>query len=168
SSSSLSAPPPLPLHRRQASPLYRLATGGRCPYGLAACSRPLRPGRRQPLPLQPRRWRPPPVQVALNTAGRPLAGDQAVADRPCWRPSRGWPPILILTMFAAKMQQERIERFYAIGSHHMQFKINLSHKNIGYDTTVGNALEGASHMQRKSKQKLIWMEKMKEVKRPPL
>ncbi|RWW43871.1 hypothetical protein BHE74_00050421 [Ensete ventricosum] len=67
---------------------------------------------------------------------------------------RGWPPLL-LTAFAAKMQQERVELFYMIQSHRTQFKTNLSHENLGSDTTVG-------------KPQQIQMEKIKEVKRPPL
>ncbi|RWW17489.1 hypothetical protein GW17_00018581 [Ensete ventricosum] len=54
-----------------------------------------------------------------------LAWGQAVAGRP-----------LLLCAFAAKTQQERVERFYMIQSHHTQFKTNLSHENLGSDTTI--------------------------------
>ncbi|RWV80465.1 hypothetical protein GW17_00058266, partial [Ensete ventricosum] len=37
----------------------------------------------------------------------------AVGGRPCMGAGRGWSPLL-LTAFAAKTQQERVERFYAI------------------------------------------------------
>ncbi|RWV86505.1 hypothetical protein GW17_00051596 [Ensete ventricosum] len=48
---------------------------------------------------------------------------------------RGRPPLL--AAFAVKTQEERVERFYMIQSHHTQFKTNLSHENLGSDTTVG-------------------------------
>ncbi|RRT35728.1 hypothetical protein B296_00053498 [Ensete ventricosum] len=77
--------------------------------------------------------------MALVVAGHPLVGvlgrGLVVGGRPYMGASRGWPP-LVLTTFTAKMQQERVERFYAIQSHHTQFKTNLSHENIGSDTTV--------------------------------
>ncbi|RRT31877.1 hypothetical protein B296_00058536, partial [Ensete ventricosum] len=73
-----------------------------------------------------RRW--PPFRAG---PGRGLA----VGGRPYIGAGRGWSPLLIF--FAAKMQQERVERFYAIQSHHTQFKINLSYENLGSDTTVG-------------------------------
>ncbi|RZS22341.1 hypothetical protein BHM03_00055109, partial [Ensete ventricosum] len=62
---------------------------------------------------------------------------------------------LFLVAFAAKTQQERVEQFYVIQSHHTLFKTNLSHENLGSDTIVG-------------KPQRIQMEKMKEVKRPLL
>ncbi|RWV98928.1 hypothetical protein GW17_00038196, partial [Ensete ventricosum] len=61
-----------------------------------------------------------PFGLALAVASRPLAR----GGLSCGLAVGGWPPIL--AAFAAKTQQERIERFY------------------------------------------IWIEKMKEVKRPPL
>ncbi|RRT35601.1 hypothetical protein B296_00037854 [Ensete ventricosum] len=41
---------PLHLRRRWESPLYGLAVGGRCPYGLAVGNRPLRPRRERAAP----------------------------------------------------------------------------------------------------------------------
>ncbi|RWW15603.1 hypothetical protein BHE74_00058268 [Ensete ventricosum] len=58
-----------------------------------------------------------PLQGALATVDRPLAGGHTMADCPYRRPGRGWPPILLLIAFAAKIQQ-RVERFYVIQSHH--------------------------------------------------
>ncbi|RWV95313.1 hypothetical protein GW17_00042068 [Ensete ventricosum] len=76
---------------------------------------------------------------------RPLKGPSRSRPRPLQvvsRPYRGagrgparLPPLL--AAFAAKMQQECIEQFYAIHSHHTQFKTNLSHENLGSDTTIG-------------------------------
>ncbi|RRT34167.1 hypothetical protein B296_00053582, partial [Ensete ventricosum] len=81
-----------------------------------------------------------PCGVALAAASRPLVEglgyDLAVGGRPCIGAGRGWRPLLLAT-FAMKTQQECIERFYMIQSHHTQFKINLSHENLGSDTTVG-------------------------------
>ncbi|RWW40678.1 hypothetical protein BHE74_00053885 [Ensete ventricosum] len=58
-----------------------------------------------------------------------------MGGRPCMGAGCGWPPLL--ATFAAKTQQERVEQFYTIQSHHMQFKTNLLHENLGSDTTVG-------------------------------
>ncbi|RWW16419.1 hypothetical protein GW17_00019700 [Ensete ventricosum] len=78
--------------------------------------------------------------LALDTSNRPLVGGLgrglAVGGRPCMGVGRGWPPLL-LAGFAAKMQQECVERFYAIQSHHTQFKTNLLHENLSSDTTIG-------------------------------
>ncbi|RWV83968.1 hypothetical protein GW17_00054361, partial [Ensete ventricosum] len=78
----------------------------------------------------------------------PLVVGLVVGGRPCMGVGNSWPPLL-LTAFTVKTQQECVEQFYAIQSHHTQLKINLSHENLGSDTT-------------------IQMEKIKEVKRPPL
>ncbi|RRT60123.1 hypothetical protein B296_00035592 [Ensete ventricosum] len=67
-----------------------------------------------------------PCRLALAAANRPLIGGLG----------RGWPPLL-LAAFAAKTQQKHVERFYAIQSHHTQFKINLSYENFSSDTAVG-------------------------------
>ncbi|RRT32168.1 hypothetical protein B296_00040359 [Ensete ventricosum] len=48
-----------------------------------------------------------------------LQGALAKVGRDCRRPGRGRPTILLLTAFVAKMQQEHIERFYTIQSHHI-------------------------------------------------
>ncbi|RRT34191.1 hypothetical protein B296_00032153 [Ensete ventricosum] len=77
-----------------------------------------------------------PLAGGLGRSWLPLAANLAVGGRPCMGAGRGWLPLL-LAVFATKMQQEHVERFYAIQSHHMQFKINISHENIGSDTTVG-------------------------------
>ncbi|RZS26147.1 hypothetical protein BHM03_00059454 [Ensete ventricosum] len=109
-------------------------------------------------------WRRP-LDGALAMAGRPLDGGLsrsrlpltaglAMGGRPCMGAGRGWRPLL-LAAFAAKMQQEYIEQFYMILSYHMQFKTNLLLENLGSDTIIG-------------KPQRIRMEKMKEVKRPPL
>ncbi|RRT34858.1 hypothetical protein B296_00046922, partial [Ensete ventricosum] len=103
----------------------RLAAGGRCTCGLAAGNRPLRPHRGWALPLRSHReratpyglavvgcplcrgpWPQPvaPLQGALATTDCPLIGGQAVANRTCRKLDRGWPPILLLAAFAAKMQ----------------------------------------------------------------
>ncbi|RZS15969.1 hypothetical protein BHM03_00047896 [Ensete ventricosum] len=98
----------------------------------------------------PYEWLPPlagaaglPFGLALAAASRPLVGGLgrglAMGGRPCMGAGRGWLPLLLVA-FAVKMQQECVERFYTILSHHMQFKINLSHENLGSDTTVGKPL----------------------------
>ncbi|RWW00676.1 hypothetical protein BHE74_00013092 [Ensete ventricosum] len=80
-----------------------------------------------------------PFGLALAAANRPLAGglgrSLAVGGRPSMGACRGWPPLL-LASFAMKIQQKHVERFYAIQSHHTQFKTNLSHENLGSDTIV--------------------------------
>ncbi|RWV97499.1 hypothetical protein GW17_00039705 [Ensete ventricosum] len=77
-----------------------------------------------------------PVAGGLGRSRLPLVVGLAGGGRPCMGAGRGWPPLL-LTAFATKMQQERIERFYAIQSHHTQFKTKLSYENLGSDITVG-------------------------------
>ncbi|RZS22617.1 hypothetical protein BHM03_00055419, partial [Ensete ventricosum] len=79
----------------------------------------------------------PVVPAGAAPAGRGLA----MGGRPCMGAGRGWLPLL-LAAFAAKTQQEHVERFYAIQSHHTQFKTNLSHENIGFDTAVGKPQRG--------------------------
>ncbi|RWW37953.1 hypothetical protein BHE74_00056865 [Ensete ventricosum] len=119
-----------------------------------------------------------PCTLALAVASRPfvgartscpLAGGQVMAGRSCRRPGRGWPPILLLAAFAAKTQQERVERFYAFKSHHTQFKTNLSYENLGSDATIGKP-QRVHHMRRRLYIPVfqIRMEKMKEVRHPPL
>ncbi|RWW81724.1 hypothetical protein BHE74_00009857 [Ensete ventricosum] len=86
-----------------------------------------------------------PLQRALATTGCPysrpgcgwphLQRAWSMASHPCRWHGYGWPPVL--AAFTTKMQQERVERFYAIQFHHMQFKTNLSHRNLGSDTIVG-------------------------------
>ncbi|RWW55097.1 hypothetical protein BHE74_00038281, partial [Ensete ventricosum] len=98
----------VPAGRPQQVVLASVAPAGCCPH--KRCRPPLRAG--------PGRTRSPPCRG------------------PWPRPCRGWPPLL-LAAFTAKTQQERVERFYVIQSHHTQFKTNLSHENIGSDTTVG-------------------------------
>ncbi|RRT31882.1 hypothetical protein B296_00057071 [Ensete ventricosum] len=109
------------------------------------------------LPLCGRRATPP-LQATAPVGDHPLwvglGHGLAVGGRPCMGAGRGWSSIL-LAAFAAKMQQEYVEQFYVIQSHHTQFKTNLSHENLGFDTTV-------------EKPQRIRMEKMKDVKRPPL
>ncbi|RWW15301.1 hypothetical protein GW17_00020869 [Ensete ventricosum] len=165
---------------------------GAAPYGLAAGSHHLRPGR-WPQPVVPTGLLSLRVAApcrgpggsqslfcrgALAVVGHPLQ----VVGRPCKGAGHGHARLpLTRASFAAKTQQERVERFYAIQSHHTQFKTNLLHENLGSDTTVGKPTAGASHAQWKSKQKSvshanqivvqkieIRIEKMKEVKRPPL
>ncbi|RWW12803.1 hypothetical protein GW17_00023515, partial [Ensete ventricosum] len=94
-----------------------------------------------------------PLTGGLSRSRLPLAVSLAMGGRPCMGAGRGWSPLL--AVFVAKMQQECAERFYAIQSHHTQFKTNLLYENLGSDTTVG-------------KPQRIRMEKMKEVKRPLL
>ncbi|RWV90685.1 hypothetical protein GW17_00047092 [Ensete ventricosum] len=55
-------------------------------------------------PLCKKPWPQPvdPLQGALATVSHPLVGGQDMAARPCRRPGRGWPPILLLAAFAAK------------------------------------------------------------------
>ncbi|RRT35925.1 hypothetical protein B296_00050015, partial [Ensete ventricosum] len=95
----------------------------------------------------------------------PLAGSQAMADRAYRGPSRGQPPLHANSMhvaasppqaaptLAANHCNKGVEQFYAIQSHHTQFKTNFLYENLGSDTIVGNA-------------QWIRMEKIKEVKRP--
>ncbi|RWW39434.1 hypothetical protein BHE74_00055242, partial [Ensete ventricosum] len=159
---ALSLPPsasssPLPLHRRQGWPRAvapcGLVAGDRppCrhtagwPLAVATCARHLAACPFAGTVLQ--------AAAALVSWPQPVVPAGA-AGRPCIGVGRGWPPIL-LAAFAMKTQQEHVERFYAIQSHHTQFKTNLSHENLGSNTTVG-------------KPQQIRMEKMKEVKRPPL
>ncbi|RRT33044.1 hypothetical protein B296_00043810 [Ensete ventricosum] len=120
-----------------------------------------------------------PLQAVAPVGGRPLQGAWPQPTAPlqgglgCSRP----PPCrwlgyallsLLLVAFAAKPQQERVEQFYTIQSHHMKFKTNLSHENLGSDTTVGKP-QRVHYMWRSYIPVFqIRMEKMKEVKRPPL
>ncbi|RWV91245.1 hypothetical protein GW17_00046481 [Ensete ventricosum] len=80
------------------------------PYGLAVVDR----ARGRLLP-------PVPYGLALAAAGHPLIGGLgrglAVGGRLCMGAGRSWPPLL-LAAFATKMQQERVEQFYVIQSHH--------------------------------------------------
>ncbi|RWV83174.1 hypothetical protein GW17_00055260 [Ensete ventricosum] len=62
------------------------------------------------VPLSPPRFRS--SRPLTRGPGRGLV----VGGRPCMGADRGWPSLL--AAFAAKMQQERVERFYAIQSHH--------------------------------------------------
>ncbi|RRT44212.1 hypothetical protein B296_00050430, partial [Ensete ventricosum] len=81
-----------------------------------------------------------PFGLALAASSRPLAGGLsrglAVGGWPCIGAGHGWTHLL-LAAFAAKTQQEHVERFYTIQSLHTQFKTNLSHENLGSNTTVG-------------------------------
>ncbi|RWW71059.1 hypothetical protein BHE74_00021224 [Ensete ventricosum] len=54
-----------------------------------------------------------PLQGGLGCSRLALAAGLAVGGRPYKGVGHGWPPLL-LTTFTAKMQQERVERFYAI------------------------------------------------------
>ncbi|RWW15022.1 hypothetical protein GW17_00021160 [Ensete ventricosum] len=65
----------------------------------------------------PCRWLP--LQGALAIVDRSLAGGQAVVDRLSMGPGRGWPPSFLVA-FVVKMQQERVEQFYAMQSHHTE------------------------------------------------
>ncbi|RWW42397.1 hypothetical protein BHE74_00052055, partial [Ensete ventricosum] len=68
--------------------LQATVLAGACrPYGLVTTGRPLCKG---PWPQLVA-----PLQGALATVDRPLAGGQAMASRPYRRPGRGWPPILL-------------------------------------------------------------------------
>ncbi|RWW71190.1 hypothetical protein BHE74_00021081, partial [Ensete ventricosum] len=115
--------------------------GGCCPFGLAVADR---ARRRCPCRLLPRQAALPlRVAAAPSGAGLPYGLALAAADRgmavggmPFMGAGHGWQPLL-LTAFAVKMQQECVERFYAIKSHHTWFKTNPSHENHGSDTTVG-------------------------------
>ncbi|RWW16923.1 hypothetical protein GW17_00019168 [Ensete ventricosum] len=178
--------PPLVAWPRATAP-YRLAVVGR------ACGQllPLRvatPCELLPLLLvapckRAGHSRPPLCRGALAAADRArkrLLPLRAIA--PCRGPGRSRPPLckgawaavappsrwsghamlsLLLVAFAVKTQQERVERFDAIQSHYTQFKTNLLHENLGSDTTNGNPLSYIPVFQ-------IRIEKMKEVKRPPL
>ncbi|RZS16462.1 hypothetical protein BHM03_00048452 [Ensete ventricosum] len=70
----------------------------------------------------------------------------AVGGRHCMGAGCGWPPLL-LAAFTTKTQQERVERLYVIQSYHTQFKINLSHENLGSDTTVGKPQQLSSSIE---------------------
>ncbi|RWW73113.1 hypothetical protein BHE74_00019037 [Ensete ventricosum] len=79
----------------------------------------------------------------------PLAGGLTTAGRPCRGPGRGQSPLHADSMhvaapppqtaptFAANRCNKRVEQFYAIQSHHTQFKTNFLHENLSSDTTVG-------------------------------
>ncbi|RRT35899.1 hypothetical protein B296_00013539 [Ensete ventricosum] len=69
--------------------------------------------------------------IGVGPSLLPLVAAWPWATGPAW----GWLPLLLVA-FATKTQQERVERFYVIQSHHTQFRTNLSHENIGSDTTV--------------------------------
>ncbi|RWV82408.1 hypothetical protein GW17_00056094, partial [Ensete ventricosum] len=95
--------------------------------------------------------------LALLATICPLTGGLghglAMGAQPCMGAGRGWPP-LHLAAFAANMQQEHIERFYAIQSHHTQFKTNLSHENLGSDTTVRKP-QRVHHMRSENQNKIL-------------
>ncbi|RWW36990.1 hypothetical protein BHE74_00057949, partial [Ensete ventricosum] len=121
-----------------------------------------------PLPLRsrPAKGRPPlrPASLPLLAQGAVPCGLIAIG-RPCKGASRGHARLpLARASFAVKPQQEHVERFYTIKSHHTQFKTNLSYENLGSDTTVGKPTAGRSYIPVFQ----IWMEKIKEVKRHPL
>ncbi|RRT54164.1 hypothetical protein B296_00015028, partial [Ensete ventricosum] len=93
-----------------------LVAGGRCPCGLVAGEQPLA-GWPLAIALQPIALVSAVLQATMQ-AGRslsplcrgpwsqpvaPLLGALAITDRPYRRPGRGWPPILLLTTFTAKM-----------------------------------------------------------------
>ncbi|RZS15163.1 hypothetical protein BHM03_00046949 [Ensete ventricosum] len=130
-----------------------LVAGG-SPLQASCCKRlpPLRAGRSRSCPwpaLLPtsaapygRRW--PPSRAG---PGRNLA----VGGQPCMGAGRGWSPLL-LAAFTTKTQQEHVERLYAIHSHHTQFKTNLSHENLGFDTTVGKP-QRVHHMRSENQNK---------------
>ncbi|RWV81205.1 hypothetical protein GW17_00057398 [Ensete ventricosum] len=109
-----------------------LAARAAAPCGCAAGNRPLRPGRSRS------------CLRGCCHCGWPLSvAPLQVAGRPCKGAGRGHARLpLVRASFTAKMQQERVERFYAIQSHHTQFKTNLSHEILGSDTTVGKHQRG--------------------------
>ncbi|RWV77162.1 hypothetical protein GW17_00062051 [Ensete ventricosum] len=131
--------------RRQPLQAVPLPTG--ClPVGTEpVVSRPLRAGHgrpsadrwQQPLRRGHRRL-PPPCVLALVAVGRPFVAELALTGHPCKGAGRGhaWLP-LARASFAVKTQQECVERFYVIQSHHVQFKTNLFHENLISDTAVG-------------------------------
>ncbi|RWV78833.1 hypothetical protein GW17_00060128, partial [Ensete ventricosum] len=141
---------------------------GAAPCGLVAGSRHLRSGRG---------WLP--LAVALRAAGpcglafpcrgpgrsRPplCRGALAATDRPCKGAGCGHARLpLVRASFVAKIQQECVERFYAIQSHHTPSKTNLLHENLGSITTIGKPTTRRSYIPVFQ----FRMEKMKEVKRP--
>ncbi|RWV83824.1 hypothetical protein GW17_00054522 [Ensete ventricosum] len=138
----------------RALPLLAAAPASGRPCGLATSGSPLRAGCNR-LCLRGYYtcgWLP--LAGGMVAAGRPLAlgpwlqstAPLQVVDRRCKGTGRGHARLpLARASFAAKMQQECVERFYAIQSHHTQFKTNLSHENLGSDTTVGKPIAGASH-----------------------
>ncbi|RRT31444.1 hypothetical protein B296_00054399, partial [Ensete ventricosum] len=85
-----------------------------------------------------------PCGLALAAFGRHLAGGLshglAVDGWPCMGAGRGWPPLL-LAAFAAKIQQERVERFYTIQYHHTKFKTNFCMKTLALIPLLGNLNE---------------------------
>ncbi|RWV96689.1 hypothetical protein GW17_00040580 [Ensete ventricosum] len=90
-----------------------------------------------------------PFARGLGHSRSPLASSQAMAGRPCRGPGRDQPPLHTDSMlvvapppqaaptFVASCCNKCVEQFYVIQSDHTQFKINLSHENLGSDTTVG-------------------------------
>ncbi|RRT46530.1 hypothetical protein B296_00021237 [Ensete ventricosum] len=143
---------------RAAAPCGRLTASPLCERSIASGYRPLRALLAS---LSGWPWLQPaaPVQWALAIAWPWVVGTMGAGH--------GWPPLL-LAAFATKTQQEHIQRFYVIQSHHTQFKTNLSHENFGSDTTIGKP-QREHHMRRLYIPVFqIWMEKMKKVKRPHL
>ncbi|RRT54480.1 hypothetical protein B296_00004531, partial [Ensete ventricosum] len=47
------------------------------------------------------------------------------------------PPPQAVPTFAVNRCNKHVEQFYAIQSHHTQFKTNFLHENFDSDTTVG-------------------------------
>ncbi|RWV80427.1 hypothetical protein GW17_00058304 [Ensete ventricosum] len=78
----------------------------------------------------------------------PCRGSGRSRHPPCRWSGHALLPLLLIA-FAAKTQQEYVEQFCAIQSHHTQFKTNLSHENLGSDTTVWKP-QRVNHMRSKN------------------
>ncbi|RWV95495.1 hypothetical protein GW17_00041880, partial [Ensete ventricosum] len=108
--------PPLQARRGQSLAGWPLAvaTSARCPATCPFTGAVLRAA------AALARWPWPPLRAASSAGGRPLqvglGRGLAVGGRPYMGAGRGWPPLL-LAAFAGKIQQEHVERFYAIQSH---------------------------------------------------
>ncbi|RWV86766.1 hypothetical protein GW17_00051298 [Ensete ventricosum] len=136
-------------------------------YGRRTCSRPPLVGWPRvaicrPLAVAPAAW----PRAAFVPCGRRVAAGHPRATTPVVWPRAGAAPLLAglgrsrppLCMGALAAVGRPLQGAWP------QFKTNLSHENLGSDTTVGKPTAGRSYIPVFQ----IRMEKMKEVKRPPL
>ncbi|RWW35636.1 hypothetical protein BHE74_00059408, partial [Ensete ventricosum] len=138
-----------------ASPTSDRAVRDSNPLRVARWRLPLWAGRTRPCPWVAAPCRLLPPRAAAPCRGpchsrSPLASSQAMADHPCRGLSRGQPPLYADNMhvaapppqaaptFVANRCNKHVEQFYAIHSHHTQFKTNFSHENLALIPLLGN------------------------------